>query len=807
MDTVLQDIRFAIRSLAKSPLFTTLCVLCLAVGIGVNVNIYSAVYAAFLRPFEFRDAERLVVVQDRHLQRGWENDAFSFQTFKDIRAQAPGLSETAAMSFRSVTLSDGDEPVRLQGELISWNLFDLLGVRPHLGRTFRAEEDAPGAAGVIIIGYDVWERRYAADSAVVGRTLIVNGHPHVLVGVMPKGFQFPEREDAWLPITPLLDAAPRNQRAVAIVARLKDGVDVGGASSQLAAISERLEEQHPTTYQSWRAFAKPLREEFVPSDTRLVIATMMGAVTFVLLIACANVANLLLARATTRGREIAVRTALGASRGRILRQLLTESLLLALIACPLGIGIAFWLLDLVLASIPSNDMPYYIKFAIDGPVLLYAVLVALATGVIFGLAPAWQAARANLQAALKEGGRGSGTGSTRHRLRSALVVGEVALSLMLLVGASLFVRSFLNVQNSTGGVNPSNAMTMRFYMPGERYDSGGAINARVLDVVERVEALPGVVSVAASNQIPLSGGGGWGAIEIEGKPVAARNDAPEVGWAGITASWFSTIGVPITAGRALTAQEARDSSRVAVVNETMARRFWPEQSALGKRFRLLDDSSRHWFTVVGVSGDYRSEELGNNVPFDPAFVVSYRYMTTRNTGIIIRTERDPAQITSAARRAIREADPAIPVFEVMTFEELRRFGFWSVRLFGWMFSMFAGVALVLASVGVYGVIAYSVSQRTQEIGVRVALGAQASDVIRMVVRGGAMLAISGIAIGLVGAFAVTRVIRSLLFDVSATDTLSFVGVTVFLTAVALLASYVPARRATRVDPLTALRAE
>jgi len=329
----------------------------------------------------------------------------------------------------------------------------------------------------------------------------------------------------------------------------------------------------------------------------------------------------------------------------------------------------------------------------------------------------------------------------------------------------------------------------------------------VLDVVERIEALPGVVSVAASNQIPLSGGGGWGAVEIEGRPVAARNDAPEVGWAGITANWFSTIGVPITAGRALTAQEARDSSRVAVVNETMARRFWPEQSALGKRFRLLDDSSRHWFTVVGVSGDYRSEELGNNVPMDPAFVASYRYMTTRNTGIIIRTDRDPAQITSAARRAIREADPALPVFEVMTFEELRRFGFWSVRLFGWMFSMFAGVALVLASVGVYGVIAYSVSQRTQEIGVRVALGAQASDVIRMVVRGGAMLAFTGIAIGLAGAFAVTRVIRSLLFDVSATDTLSFVGVTVFLAAVAIVASYVPARRATRVDPLTALRAE
>jgi putative ABC transport system permease protein len=807
MDSLAQDIRFAVRTLTKSPMFTTLAILCLAVGIGVNVNVYSAVYAAFLRPFEFADSRQLTVISDRHEQRGWEADVFSFETFKDLRAQADVFSDVAGMSFRSITLTDGEEPVRLQGELISWNLFPMLGVQPHIGRTFRADDDVPGAPGVVMIGYDVWERRYAADSAIIGRALIVNGHPHVLVGVMPKGFMFPEREEAWIPMTPALEGRPRDLREVALIARMKDGVDVGAATTQLSAISRRLETQYPKIYEHWRAYAIPLREEFVPSDTRLVIATMMGAVSFVLLIACANVANLLLARASTRGREIAVRTALGASRGRILRQLLTESIILALVACPIGIGIAFWLLDLVLASIPPNDMPYYIKFAIDGPVLLYAVLVAAATGIVFGLAPAWQAAHANLQSALKEGGRGSGMGAAKHRLRSTLVVGEVALSLVLLVGASLFVRSFLNVQNRSGGVETSNVMTMRFYMPGQRYDSGGAINARVLDIVERVEALPGVVSATASNQIPLSGGGGWGAIEIEGKPVASRNEAPEVGWTGVTANWFSTLGVPITAGRSFSAQEGRDSSRVAVVNETMARRFWPDESAIGKRFRSLEDSTEHWFSVIGVARDFRAEELDNNAPVEPSYYVAYRYLPARNTGLMIRTEQDPVQITSAVRRSLREADPTLPIFEVMSFEELRRFGFWSVRLFGWMFSMFAGVALVLASVGVYGVIAYSVSQRTQEIGVRVALGAQASDVIRMVVRGGATLAIVGIVIGLAGAFAVTRVIQSLLFDVSATDTVSFVGVTVFLAAVALLASYVPARRATKVDPMTALRTE
>jgi putative ABC transport system permease protein len=534
---------------------------------------------------------------------------------------------------------------------------------------------------------------------------------------------------------------------------------------------------------------------------------MMGAVTFVLLIACANVANLLLARATSRAREIAVRSAIGAGRGRIVRQLLTESVLLALIACPIGIGIAYWLLDLVLASIPEGDLPYYFVFDMNGFVMLYTVGITILTGLVFGLAPALHAGRSNLQNALKDGGKGSGTGGTRHRLRTTLAVGEVALSMVLLVGAALFVRSFLNLQTKNGGIDTANIMTMRIFLAGARYDSGSVMSARVEDVIQRIEALPGVVSATASNQIPLGGGGSGGQIEIEGKAVANPSDAPFVGWTGVTRNWFGTLGIPLVKGRGFSDDEARTKSGVAVINESMARQFWPDGDPIGRRFKFLNDSSNTWYAVIGVSRDYKTNPLDNPGPVGSHFVLSYPQLATRNTGLMIRTDGAPAQITTSARNAIRESDASLPVFEVHTLEDVRKLGFWAPRLFGWMFAMFGIVALILASVGVYGVIAYGVSQRTQEFGVRVALGAQSSDVIRLVVRNGAVLAFTGIAIGLAGALALTRVIQSLLIDVSATDPTSFIGVTLFLAAVALFASYVPARRATRVDPLTALRTE
>jgi predicted permease len=503
-----------------------------------------------------------------------------------------------------------------------------------------------------------------------------------------------------------------------------------------------------------------------------------------------------------------VRSAIGAGRGRIVRQLLTESIMLAVIACPIGIGIAYWLLDIILASIPDNDMPYFFVFEINGYVLAYTVAIAVLTGVVFGLAPALQAVGGNLTNALKDGGRGSGSGTTRQRLRTSLAVGEIALSMVLLVGASLFVRSFMNLKNENGGIDVEPVMTMRVFHPGTRYDSASAINARVEDLMRRIEAIPGVQAATASNQIPLGGGGSGGALVIEGKPVPpALADAPFSEWTGVTAHWFTTLGIPLVKGRAFTDDEARTKAMVAVIDETMAAKFWPDADPIGRRFRFFNDTAGNYFTVIGVIPKYSTGQLSDAGPLQPNFLLPYPHLAARNTGIMIKTAAAPAQITSAVRKAIRESDPSLPVFEVNTLEAVRQNGFWAPKLFGWMFAMFGIVALVLASVGVYGVLAYNVSQRTQEFGVRLALGAQADDVVRLVLRGGAMLAGAGIVIGLAGAYGLTRVIQSLLIGVSATDTLSFVGVTLFLSTVALVACYVPARRATRVDPLTALRSE
>jgi putative ABC transport system permease protein len=813
MDTLMQDIRFAIRTLVKAPLFTTLCVLCLSIGIGLNANIYSAVYAVFQRPFPFADPDRLVAIPDRNVKRGWDQNPLSFENFRDVQRQTTAFDQVAGSAFRSINITDGEEPVRLQGNAISWNLFSMFGVQPHIGRNFRPDEDVPGAPKAILLGYGVWEKRYAADSSIIGRSIPVNGMPHTIVGVMPKGFMFPEREEAWVTITPLLDGRPRGIHEVGVYGRLKPDLDIETATTQLGAVSKRLAEQYPQAIGDWTMYAMPLRDRLIDGDTKLVIAAMMGAVTFVLLIACANVANLLLAKAANRGREIAVRSALGAGRGRIVRQLLTESVLLAVIACPIGIGIAYWLLDIIIASIPEGDMPYYFVFEINRYVLLYTVGIAVATGVIFGLAPALQAVRGNLQSSLKDGGRGSGTGKNRNRLRTSLAIAEVALSMVLLVGGALFVRSFLNLQTKTGGIVTDNVLTMRYFMPGTRYDSVQSISARTEDVVQRIEAIPGVVSATASNLIPLGAGGSGGQLEIEGKPVANRADAPSAGWTGVTANWFATLGVPIVKGRTFTAAEARDRSDVAVINESMAKKFWPDADPIGRRFRVLGDttdtylSEKRWLSVIGVSRDFRPGSMDDPDPIGPQFAVGYDYLATRNTGLIIRAQGEATLLTTSIRKALRESDPTMPVFDARSMEEVRRLGFWSQRLFGWMFSMFGLVALLLASIGVYGVISYGVSQRTQEIGVRVALGAQPGDVIKLVVGSGARLALIGMAIGLVGAFGLTRVIQSLLIDVSSTDTLSFVGVTLFLGAVALFASYVPARRATRVDPLTALRSE
>ena len=806
MDTLLQDLRYAVRTLVKNPGFAVLTIACLALGIGVNSTIFSVVDTVAIRPLPFRAPDRLVALHTTRRASGIERGGASFLDVQDWRTRTRSFSDIASVSGRSLTLSDGDEPERFNGATITWNMFPMIGIEPMLGRQIRQDEDTAGSPRVVLLSHGVWQRRYGADPSVIGRTITVNGNPHTVIGVMPPKFQFPEQAQLWIPQAPLEYAGPRSARNLVVMARLKDGLTVDQARADIASVADALSREQRDD-EGWGGTASSLRDDMVPSEIRLVVMTMMGAVSLVLLIACANVANLLLSRATVRQREIAVRTALGAGRGRIVRQLITESLLIAVAAAPLGVGVACLGLRWLTAAIPANNKaPYYIDWSMNPRVIVYTSAIAILTGLIFGLAPALQAAKADPQSALKDGGRGS-AGGARNRLRNTLVVAEIAVSLVLLVGASLFVRSFLNLQDARTGMDVSPLMTLRFYMPGDQYEPTDAMIRRVDDIVQRVEALPGVVSAVASNMVPLSGGGSDGAVVPEGVAFAAGEE-PHVSYFGVTPHLLKTLNLPLVAGRDFTDAEGQGRSGVAIVNGVFARRLWPNRTdVIGQRFRLVDDAQRQWITVVGTVTDFQLFSVRNGKVLPYAFL-SYPYDPARNTGLTIRIAGGaPASITSAVRQAIRKADPTLPLFNIQSGEEARVNTFWQFRLFGWMFSIFGAIALALASIGVYGVLAYAVSQRTQEIGVRMALGASRQDVFTLIVSEGARLAGLGILCGLIGAAVITRVVTSLLYNVSATDPVSFAGTAAFLAVVALLASYLPARRAIAVDPMIALRQE
>jgi len=804
METFLQDLRFALRTLWKNRTFTLIAVACLSLAIGANATMFSIVNAAFLKPFPARDHASVMGLYETQPKAGTGRSGVAYLNFRDWREQTRSFAELAISDQRSITIGGGEEPERLEGGGVSWNLFPMLGVQPILGSGFREEEDRPGGPQVVLLSYEVWQRHFGGDRSIVGQSINVNDVPHTIVGVMPPRFAFPARVTIWVPVVPLIHDDRRNEKDNLVVGRLKPGVSVAQAQADLSAVSARLTQQYPVDNEGWQPLVLPLKESFIGQDERVIIFAAMGAVCFVLLIACANVANLLLARATVRSREIAIRAALGAGRRRIVRQLLTESAIIGVLGALIGIPFAMLGLHLIDTTFPAENQPaYWLDWSISTRELLYMLGISLVAALLFGLAPALQAVQANLQEALREGGRGSSAGGRRGRLRSVLVVGEVALSLILLVSASLFVRSFANLERTQGGFDSHPLMTMRFYLPGPRYDSIGARARRVEDIVRRVEALPGVQAATVSNEIAIDGGGGESTVLVEGRP-AARGEEPRIFYSGVTAHWFRTLGVRVIKGRDLTDAEGADSSPVAVINQTLAARLWKGEDPLGKRFRFANDSLAPWIAVVGVIPDIKDQDLNEKNDQGSAYL-PYRFLVPRNNGLTIRTGGDPASVTTAVRGEIRASDPALPVFHIRTMEEVRRLSYWQYKLFGWMFSIFGGLALLLAAAGVYGVLSYSVSQRRQEIGVRVALGAQRADVLRLVVRQGLQLALAGIALGALGALGMTRVISSLLFGVTATDPVSFVGVGVFLGATALVASYLPARRATSVDPVVALQ--
>ena len=802
----LQNIRLAIRSLVHDRGVSGVVILCLALGIGVNATLFSVIDGVLLQPLPYAEPDRLVILNETFERGGVREAGVSYQDLRDWEAQATLFSSMAALAGRSITLSDTVEPERLEGAAITWDLFPSLGVPPALGRHFNEQDDRPGAEPVLILSHEVWQRRYQGDPQIIGRSISVNGRPHTVVAVMPPRFSFPENQKAWIPLGPIAETQPRDARELFTFGRLKPGVDLSQARSELASIAANLARQYPSTSDGWSATAAPLSDEFIPDDVRLVLWTMMGAVTIVLLIACANVANLMLARASGRQREFCVRAALGAGRARLIKQLLTECVLLGLAAAPLGLAVAYvgvWLLD---SAVPPDDIPYYIQWQISARGIAYTVAVSALTGIVFGLAPALQAGRLNLQEALRDGARGSGQSGKRARLRNALVVLEVAMALILLVGASLFVRSFLNLQNASPGFNTAPLLTLRIFMTGDTYTEPDQRVRRIDDLLRRIESLPQVESAFASNFIPLSNGGGGGNIIVDGKPVPAGEE-PFAFFTGVSPHMQRTMGLALLRGRQFTDAEGMSRSAVAMINDTMAKKFWPDSDPVGRRFRLARAEPAEWFTVIGVTPDFVRNNIDDDEPPLPAAFVPYPYAPTPNTGFTIRTAGDPASVVAGIRGEIRASDPGLPIFSVRTMEEVRLMSFWQFRLFGYMFGIFGAAALFLAGVGVYGVLSFSVSQRTQEMGVRIALGAKDTDVLRLVVRQGLSLAAIGVVVGLVGAFGVTRVIQSLLYNVTATDPISFGGVAIFLAVIAALASYLPARRATTVDPIIALRNE
>ena len=801
-----QDIRYAFRGLIRDGGLTAVVIACLALGIGINATLFCVVDGVLIQSLPFADPDRLHILHGTFEKGGIRRGGVSFRDLEDWKAASTSFSAMAASATRSFALSEGGEAERFSGAAISWDLFPTLGVQPVRGRQFTAEDDRPGAEPVAIISDAVWQRRYGANPAIIGQRVLLNTRPHTVVGVMPPRFGFPNNERVWVPLAPLVTSDPRHLRSLFVVARLGPGVDLARARSELTAVAAKLASDHAASNEGWSTATRPLSEFFIPDQVRLVLLTMMGAVTLVLLIACANVANLMLARASVRQREFSVRAAIGAGRGRLVRQLLTECIMLGLMAAPLGLAVAYVGVVLLRNAMPVDSVPYSVHWALDFRTIAYTVAIATLTGIVFGLAPAIQTSRLNLVESLRDGSRGSGTSGRRARVRHTLVVVEVALALVLLVGSSLFVRSFINLQGASAGFDTTPLMTMRFYMIGDTYTDDRSRIDRVDDIVRRVEALPGVERAFASNYVPLQAGGGSALAIADGRPVRPGEEL-RIAFIASTPELHRTLGLGLLKGREFSEAEGMTRSPIAVIDDTMARRLWPDEDPIGRQFHLADGPTTESFTVIGVAPMIGRDDTSDDRPPVPVAFVPYPYAATPNTGITIRSAADPAAISGAVRAAIRASDPGLAVFNERTMEDLRQLSFWQQRLFGIMFGVFGGVALVLAAIGVYGVLSFSVSQRTQEIGLRVALGAERSDVLRLVVKQGLVLAGLGVGAGLIGAFGITRVISTLLYNIEPTDPISFGGVAVFLGLMAVVASYVPARRATAVDPIVALRNE
>jgi putative ABC transport system permease protein len=805
MKILWQDMRYGLRTLLAKPGFTLVAVVTLALGIGATSTIFSFVNGILLRPLPFQDSERLVLIDETAVKRGNISMNVSFPNFVDWRAENGVFTGVTAYDDRSFTLTGGSgDPEQLSGGIVSANAFELLGVTPILGRSFRPEEDGPDTADVVILSHGLWERRFGANPGIINQSIVVNNRARTVIGVMPRGFKFPETAELWIPLTPEVKDWTRNDHGISAIGRLKEGVSLAQAQAEMSAIARRIEEQNPVTNEGMGVTLIPLRDALV-GGYRKALLLLLGVVGLVLAVACANVANLLLARGSARQREIAVRAALGASRWRVFRQLLTESFLLGAVGGALGLLLAMWGLDLLLAAIPV-DLPFWMKFSLDWRVLGFAAGTALLTSLVFGVAPALQASRIDLNETLKEGGRG-GAGASRHSLRRALVVAEVALSLILLISAGLMMRSFLRLQQVDPGLKAENVLTLRLSLPNAKYDVPEKRQDFFKQLLERTRALPGVESAGAISYLPLSGGG-WGrSLTVEGLPVLPVGQAPSINHCVVTPDYFRAMGITLLEGRDFAEADAGDATKVVIIDEGLAREYWPRESPLGKRVRFgPPEANEPWHVIVGVVREVKHESL--NLTQRKSVYLPHAQVSIGSMALAVRTRGgNPESLAAAVRAQVRELDPNQPVTAVRTMSEIVSRSVWQSRLYTILFGVFAAVALLLASVGIYGVMSYAVTQRTHEIGIRMALGAQRADVLRLIIGQGMWLALLGVCVGVLASLGLTRLMQSLLFGVGATDPVTFAGVAALLSAAALLACYLPARRATKVDPMIALRYE